>query len=466
MLPDQQLRKLQELAFDGKGEAFVESSFVTPLLASLGYEAHKDYEVRRHGDDGSRFKLFHPPVRNGAQRDRDFSPDYIPTIRKKMFWIIEAKSPKDVDYPFPGNVLVQGLQYCVHPEIRAKYLLITNGRNSAVYDAHAAIYLGQPIDCPILEFAAKELTAKWQTIYRTLSVETLRENVESDVKAMYDKLSLSSLDREYPRRLLARIGADAGAHSRHIEAHVAGLQAQVVEHRLKVWQDELDTFDADQAFANLDAPLIPGPRQSGTCFVDKRIAAGAGAGAIFEQLADSFNEIGVFRKLQSFNAICHLYQRTADLPAKARCLAFFDEHVDAELPLATQVECAFLRVSRKVLVVEAYPMLRDALALKLQTAPELTRYVRPPTALGTSWTMEVLHNGRVRGLISTLSQEALRSRLQELLAVEASIDTQFFEARSRLPMSEREIGGFEEYGVGGRLHQLAIILKVRGIKRE
>jgi hypothetical protein len=41
----------------GKGEAFVESRFLTPLLECLGYETHKDYEVIRHGDDGSAFKL-------------------------------------------------------------------------------------------------------------------------------------------------------------------------------------------------------------------------------------------------------------------------------------------------------------------------------------------------------------------------------------------------------------------------
>ena len=101
------LPQLQAIDFTGKGEAFIESRFLTPLLSCLGYEAHKDYEVIRHGDDGSAFKLRYPPVEKGAQRVKHYNPDYVPTIRKKMFWIIEAKSPTDVRYPFEAKYLVQ-----------------------------------------------------------------------------------------------------------------------------------------------------------------------------------------------------------------------------------------------------------------------------------------------------------------------------------------------------------------------
>jgi hypothetical protein len=53
-----------------------------------------------------------------------------------MFWIIEAKSPKGVKYPFDIKYLVQGLQYCIHPEIQAQYLLVSNGLASSLFDAH------------------------------------------------------------------------------------------------------------------------------------------------------------------------------------------------------------------------------------------------------------------------------------------------------------------------------------------
>jgi hypothetical protein len=191
------LQDLAQLDFTGKGESYVEQMFVTPLLGCLGYETHKDYEVIRHGDDGSAFKLRHPPVEKGALRDRAYVPDYVPTIRKKMFWIVEAKSPKRVPYPFADNYLVQGLQYCVHPEIQAKYLVTTNGAHTCVHDVHGVIFLDKDIYAPILEFTAAELPSKWPQIYDLLSVETLRRKIEDDIKAMYDKLCLSSLDRDY-----------------------------------------------------------------------------------------------------------------------------------------------------------------------------------------------------------------------------------------------------------------------------
>ena len=50
----------------------------------------------RHGDAGAAFKLKYPPVERGARQARTYNPDYLPTIRKKMFWVIEAKSAKDV----------------------------------------------------------------------------------------------------------------------------------------------------------------------------------------------------------------------------------------------------------------------------------------------------------------------------------------------------------------------------------
>ena len=56
------LKEIVELDFEGKAEAFVEQKFLTPLLKELGYDEHKDYEVRSHGDDGANFKLTYPQV--------------------------------------------------------------------------------------------------------------------------------------------------------------------------------------------------------------------------------------------------------------------------------------------------------------------------------------------------------------------------------------------------------------------
>jgi hypothetical protein len=299
----QLLKEIEGLDFTGKGEAFLESRFLTPLLECLGYEQHRDYEVIRHGDDGSAFKLHYPPVEKGAQRVKHYNPDYVPTIRKKMFWIVEAKSPKDVIYPFEAKYLVQGLQYCIHPEIQAKYLLVTNGLHSAVYDAYGSVFFEKEIYEPILEFSLSDLSGRWSGIFHLLSVETLRARIESDIKLMYDKLCLSSLDKDYPRRLLQSIGSSAAQNARQIETHVRHLYLEDMNRGRDAWHAQMEQLDASGVFELMDVPLRPGPIAEGHYFVKKCLAAGIPPHDILRQLTEDFERQGISRKIQSFLAV-------------------------------------------------------------------------------------------------------------------------------------------------------------------
>jgi hypothetical protein len=459
----QLLRELETLDFTGKGEQFVGSRFLTPLLACLGYEGHRDYEVIRPGDDGSTFKLLYPPVGKGARRVKRYNPDYVPTIRKKMFWIIEAKSPK-VAYPFRTKYLVQGYQYCIHPEIQAKYLMVTNGVNSAVYDAHGTVFFGLAIYEPILEFKSSELIHRWHDIFHLLSVERLRAFVEADLKAMYDKLCLSSLDKSYPQQLLGQIGASAGDNARQIEQHVAKLYVGGVDRDREIWRAHVEQLEAAQVFTLMDLPLRAGPRSEGHYFVEKSLAAGMAAGEVFHKLADDFDRQRIFRKLQTFLAVRDLYFMTDDGNAKALCRKFFDSHKDAELPLLNQVECALLRLTRKISVLSLYPPLRQRLKRELATAPEMIRFVRPPTALDLMYPVELSQNREMFEKITALTDVQLRDYLTELLKAEARIEADFRTARANLSVSERQYGGFETYGVGGKHYAFKNILIECGLE--
>ena len=389
------LKKLETLDFTGKGEAFVELRFLTPLLVCLGYETHRDYEVVRHGDDSSDFKLHYPPVEKGAQRVKHYNPDYVPTIRKKMFWIIEAKSPKDVTHPFDVKYLVQGLQYCIHPEIQAKYLLVTNGLYSAVYDAHGAVFLEKEIYEPILEFQFSELSRRWDEIYNLLSVEMLRTRLEVDLKAMYDKLCVSSLDKTYPHRLLKQIGASADDNVRQIEKHVINLYVEGMDRDREARLQHIEQLDAAQLYSLMDFPLGAGARTEGHYFVEKSLAAGLPANEIFRVLTEDFERQRMFRKLQTFVALCSLHNRTDDEAVKTSCRVFFDRYKDAELPLLNKVECALLRLTRKISVISFYPRLQQQLNRELATAPELIRFVRPPTAHSLMYPLEIWQNDQM-----------------------------------------------------------------------
>lgn len=461
-----QLRKLEALDFTAKAEAFVESRFLTPLLECLGYETHKDYEVLRHGDDGASFKLSYPPVERGAQKVKHYNPDYVPTIRKKMFWIIEAKSPKDVPHPFDVKYLVQGLQYCIHPEIQAQYLLVSNGVVSSVFDAHGAVFLDQDMYTPVLEFRASDLSQRWPEIYDMLGVERLRTRIEVNLKSAYDKLCLSSLDRNYPRELLNRIGASAGENAQTIARTVNRMYIEQLDAERDASLKTMESFDVEQIFSCLDDPMLTGPTTQAHVFIRKSSAAGIPEREILNRLTHDYAHQSLFRKEQSFLGVCVLYLQTDDIDVMTDAKAFLDTYKDAKLPLLNQVECAFLRLVRKANVLQTYPKLREQIFQSLQSAPELIRFVNPPSALSLTYGEEILLHHRTFKDLAQCSDAVLKSMLEQLLPLEAEINDSFWKARKTLPGSEVQMLGFEIYGEGGRHYSFRGVLHNYGIEQR
>jgi hypothetical protein len=457
------LAELETLDFTGKGERFVESRFITPLLECLGYETHKDYEVLRDGDDGASFRLHYPPVESGAVRAKQYKPDYVPTIRKKMFWIIEAKSPKDVEHPFAARYLVQGLQYCVHPEIQAQYLLVSNGDVSSLFDAHGAVFLEKEMYEPILEFRASELRKQWPEIYRLLGVEKLRGRIEDNLKASYDKLCLSSLDRGYPAGLLAKIGASSGEHAQFIAKRTNKMYVESMQKDKEAWQEWMETLDAAQVLASMDDPMPTGTNNA-HYFLKKALAEGIPHDRILNDLVHDFERQSIFRKECTFLSVCFLYLHKDTAAIKSEAKAFLDRYKDAELPLLNQVECALLRATRKSNVLHQYPKLWEQIDRAMQSAPELVRFVERPSALTLSYAGEIeLHHNTFERL-KLLPDEELQRLLGILLPEEAAINDAFWEARNKLSDLDRQILGFEIYGEGGKHYFFKGVLKNYGIK--
>lgn len=459
------LRSLERLNFEGKAEAFVESRFLTPLLECLGYESHRDYEVIRHGDKNSSFKLRHPPVEKGAVKVKNYSPDYVPTIRKKMFWIVEAKSPHHVSYPFDDKYLIQGLQYCVHPEIQAKYLLMTNGENSAVFDAHGAVFLGNAFYEPILTFSHSELSTKWSQIYKLLSVETLRTKIEEDLKSMYDKLAQSSLDKSYPRRLLQKIGASSRANEEAIERHLLTLHSEQFHASIESREQHLKSLSRTELLWHMNTPEIWG-RSPSFYYVDRALSDGLSESDVLSSLFSDFDRQPIFLRIQCWIGMVHLYRCAKEQDVKDAIKAAFRDHRDKPLPLIVSVDCAALRLSYKSALIRFYEptneLVRDALA----TAPELIRFVRPPTAVShIHFVVTEMHRATFAQLLE-LSKEALEELLLHLENIEQLIEPKFVEAQARVPRGDWPMTSYEYYGVGGYHFAFKNILKNLDMERE
>jgi hypothetical protein len=462
----QVLMELEGLDFSGKGEEFVESKFLTPLLECLGYDKHKDYEVIRHGDDGSSFKLNYPPVEKGAKKVKHYHPDYVPTIRKKMFWIIEAKSPKDVQYPFGAKNLIQGLQYCIHPEIQAQYLLVSNGVASSLFDAHGAVFLEKDMFEPILEFRASELRKRWAEIYEVLGVEKLRTRIEKDIKAAYDKLCLSSLDKDYPSALLSRIGASSRENAQHIAKTVNRMFVERMNEDKAGWHQSMEALDADQAFATMDDPMVAGPTTQAHYFLKKSLAQGIPLRETLHRLTWDYERQSLFRKEQSFLAVCFIYLTTDDVALMTTAKTFIDKYKGAELSLLNQVECALLRIARKSNVLRAYPKLREEISRALESAPELVRFVGPPSAFTMTYAVEVERHHRTFEMLKQLPDAELEKMLGILLPMEADMEEEFWKARKKLSDSELQLLGFEIYGKDRRHYSFRGILHNYGIEKR
>ena len=460
-----QIRNLTTLDFSGKGEAFVESEFLSPLLKCLGYESHKDYEVRRHGDNGTTFKLRYPPVEKGAVKVKHYNPDYIPTIRKKVFWIIEAKSAKDIEFPFADNFIVQGLQYCIHPEIQAKYLILSNGLHTAIYDAHGSVFLDRDIYEPFMTFTNLEIPDKWKEIYDLLSVETLRKRIEDDIRNMYEKLCLSSLDKRYPDHLIKSIGRSCMELSHKIGREVIRRKAKAFEESIQTWQNELLTLSSDELYQRMDLPL--GSRNSeGRHFVERCISEGQDLEKVFDRLTCDFDAQSIFRKEQSFFGVCVIYNKLPIGNIKKKAKDFLDRYKEGKLSTLNIAECALLRLNRKLLITNAYPKLREDIRRGLESAPEIIKFVHPPNALDYTFEEELLTHQKIFNVLKSIPEENLKKVIPVIEKYESSLEDKFKQALATLTDNEIQLCGFEDYGEGGIHFSFRNILHNFGIEKR
>ncbi len=146
---------------------------VTPLLKQLGYGAGTDFNIIREQS------LRYPHVYIGTKKpNRDplirGSADYICDVKQTIRWVIEAKRP---DIELGLDEVEQAYSYANHPEIRAVYFCVTNGREFKFYLTHH----GPEADA-VLSIKYGELNQSLQVI----------ENL----------VGPSALLRDFPRRVL------------------------------------------------------------------------------------------------------------------------------------------------------------------------------------------------------------------------------------------------------------------------
>jgi hypothetical protein len=127
----QELEVLSKLDFSNYSEADVREEYLMPILRLLGYRKDLDYSVSRE----ETFKLNRLFLQVGAKKVR---LDYICSIRKQYFWLIDAKKGECQAPSKPPKIrdedVFQTYFYSLHPTINCKHFVVSNGWYLNVYD--------------------------------------------------------------------------------------------------------------------------------------------------------------------------------------------------------------------------------------------------------------------------------------------------------------------------------------------
>ncbi|MBO9204210.1 MULTISPECIES: type I restriction enzyme HsdR N-terminal domain-containing protein [Niastella] len=126
-----QLKRLSKLDFSKYNETEVREFFLIELLKLLGYQSGTDYSISLEQS----FPLNNLSLYPGSKR---IKLDYICSLRKQYFWLIEAKEGKCRNPLRPPKIRAKDVEqaffYSQHPEVNCRYFVVSNGWYIQLYD--------------------------------------------------------------------------------------------------------------------------------------------------------------------------------------------------------------------------------------------------------------------------------------------------------------------------------------------
>jgi hypothetical protein len=158
------------LRFEEFNETDVREEVIVPLLCRLGYRTGSDNNIIR---EQSLSYAKRSLGRKNPKKDPELrgKADYILDVRGRLRWVLEAKAPEvtiDVD------TIEQAWTYASHPEIRAIYFVLCNGRTLSIFRTTDG-----PAAGALLSFAYEEFEDRFQLLTNLLSPDALARDFPS-----------------------------------------------------------------------------------------------------------------------------------------------------------------------------------------------------------------------------------------------------------------------------------------------
>jgi hypothetical protein len=154
----------EPINFDELNETDVREEVIAPLLCALGYRSGMDNNVIREQ------LLRYPKVflgRKNPPKDPLLrgKADYILEVQGAVRWVIEAKAP---DVEIGADEVEQAWSYANHPEVRAVYFALCNGRQFVIFQTNRA-----PDSPPLLSVPYAEFPHAFRKIQNVIGPEAL-----------------------------------------------------------------------------------------------------------------------------------------------------------------------------------------------------------------------------------------------------------------------------------------------------
>ena len=183
-------------------EDSVREVLILPLLQALGYEQPQIVRSK---------SLQHPFLKIGSKkRSITLIPDYLLKVEDSYAWVLDAKAPNE-EIKTGGNA-EQIFSYSIHPEIRAKFFALCNGRAFSLFRQEAQE--------PILYFELTDIADYWEVLAGFLSSSSFQSGKTFTYDSVFKAARNTTVAFDYLNRpLLEEIPVKKQFAKRHFGVH-------------------------------------------------------------------------------------------------------------------------------------------------------------------------------------------------------------------------------------------------------
>ncbi len=183
-------------------EDTVREEIVAPIVKALGYKSSGNARIIRSK------RLDHPYISLGSKTKKiSIIPDYVAEVDGKCLFILDAKAPNE--NILTGSNVEQAYSYAIHPDIRARYYCLCNGKMLSLYEITSTK--------PLLSFLLRDISTHESLLLKYLSPNSLLEVAsKSEVAALVNsKDDFDYLSCKPPKEIAVK----KQAAKRHFGAH-------------------------------------------------------------------------------------------------------------------------------------------------------------------------------------------------------------------------------------------------------